>query len=338
MDLQTHTAVQQNLDRWHLDMWRYDYFAVMRRLECAQMPEPRWGKAVLTKAESIRIGQEPTLSFAPATFSGLDEATSKRPAILRQRFFGYIGPNGPLPIHLSDFIRERVLHHNDRTWLSFLDSFTHRFALHFYRAWAQTHPAVAMDRPQEDGFRRYIGSLIGIGTVSRQQRDTVHDDARLHFSGWLARQVRCKDGVQAVLGAYFEIPVRLETWVGHWMSLATSDTTRLGLAAVGLGRGTVIGTRVWDRQHRVRLHLGPLNMQQYLAFLPGSPAHRVLSCWMAQLLGSEYEWDARLVLAAKQVPQTRLANAKSDQSRLGWTSWLGNRPRQQDAQDVLIRA
>ena len=170
--------------------WQYDYFAIMRRLEATAMSTPRWGTALLPSAEPIRVGQEPSMIFAPAGVSRFDKATANSPPRLRQRFFGYIGPNGPLPTHLSEFIQERALNHADPTWLAFLDGFTHRFALHFYRAWAQARPAVSLDRPHQDKFRDQIGALVGIGTAQRQKRDAVHDDARLHFSGMLVRQIR----------------------------------------------------------------------------------------------------------------------------------------------------
>jgi type VI secretion system protein ImpH len=58
----------------------------------------------------------------------------------------------------------------------------------------------------------------------------------------------------------------------------------------------------------------------------------LLQNWMQQLLGHEYEWDAQLTLRDKEVPSTRMGAA----SRLGWTSWLGNRPRSKHADDVMI--
>jgi type VI secretion system protein ImpH len=326
--------VQATLQLWADGPWQYDYFAVMRRLEASAYPMPRWGQAVLPSAEPVRVGQEPSLAFAPATFSRIEKATAHSPPRLRQQFIGYIGPNGPLPVHLSDFIQERALNRNDPTWLAFLDGFTHRFALHFYRAWAQGRPAVALDRPEQDNFRRYVGALIGIGTPARQNRDAIHDDARLHFSGWLIRQVRNKDSVEAVLTGYFGIPVKLEQWVGHWLPIAANDVTRVGQGGISraLGQGAVMGTRVWDRQHRVRVHLGPLTIEQYKQFLPDGSARKVLVRWMKQLLGDEYYWDALLVLREKEVPATRLGAA----SKLGWTSWVGNRHRRKHAADVVI--
>jgi type VI secretion system protein ImpH len=329
--------------------WAFDYFALLRRLESLAGPAaPRWGRALRPSAELVRIGQEPSLSFAPAPFSHFD--LNAHPPRLRQQFFGYLGPNGPLPIHLSDFIRERALNRGDPTWLAFLDTFLHRFALHLYRAWAQARPAVGMDRPAEDRFREQIGALVGIGGLARQHRDTVHDDARLHFAGHLSRRVHNAESVESVLRDYFAAPVRLEPWVGRWMRPPAQELTRLrrGSADVDraasmdrfaecrLGRGALLGTQVWDRQHHVRLHIGPLPFARYLDFLPTGRARAPLRNWMQQLLGEELAWDAQLVLRKEEVPPTRLGAGKGNAPRLGWVSWLGERPRTHDAADVRI--
>ncbi|MBS0453304.1 MAG: type VI secretion system baseplate subunit TssG [Proteobacteria bacterium] len=318
--------------------WAFDYFALMRRLEALAQPAPRWGHALLPGAEPLRVGQEPSLSFAPASLSRFEPASAHAPARLRQHFFGYLGPNGPLPVHLSDFIRERSINHGDPTWLAFLDTFSHRFSLYFYRAWAQARPTAGLDRPDDDGFRRRIGSLVGMATAARQQRDEIHDDARLHFSGWLSRKVHSAEGVEAVLGSYFEVPVRLQPWVGHWMKLPDGELSRLGqgTASRTLGGGAMLGRRAWDRQHRIRLHLGPLDMAQYQQFLPTGNARPVLSRWMQQLLGDELHWDAQLALHKEEVPPTRLGAARGNAPRLGWVSWLGARARPHDAADVRI--
>jgi type VI secretion system protein ImpH len=333
-------SVGERLHAWSAEPWAFDYFAVMRRLEAIAAASPRWGRALLPSAEPVRVGQEPSLSFAPASFSRFEPASAHSPPRLRQQFFGYLGPNGPLPIHLSDFIRERTINHGDPTWLAFLDTFSHRFALHFYRAWAQARPAVGLDRPHEEGFRRQIGALVGIGTPARQERDEIHDDARLHFSGWLARRVHNAEGVEAVLGSYFGVPVRLQPWIGHWMTLPVEELTRLGRgeASRTLGRGAMLGRRAWDRQHRVRLHLGPLALERYREFLPIGSARPALQRWMQQLLGDELEWDAQLALEKTEVLPTRLGQRQGNSPRLGWVSWLGQRPRAHDAADVRIDA
>ena len=331
-------GVATQVQAWSAEPWAYDYFAVMRRLEALAFPAPRWGRALLPSAELVRIGQEPSLAFAPASFSRFEPATAHSPPRLRQHFFGYLGPNGPLPVHLSDFIRERTINHGDRTWMAFLDMLSHRFSLFFYRAWAQSRPAVGLDRPQQDGFRAQVGSLVGLGTESRQERDEIHDDARLHFSGWLTRRVHNAESVEAVLRSYFGVPVRLEPWVGHWITLPKQELTRLGRGELSrsMGCGAMLGRRAWDRQHRVRLHLGPLTLAQYEMFLPTGSGRPALQRWMQQLLGDELYWDAQLALEKQEVPPTRLGQLRGNAPRLGWVSWLGQRRRTRDGAELRI--
>ena len=146
------------------------------------------------------------------------------------------------------------------------------------------------------------------------------------------------EGVEAVLCSYFGVPVKLERWVGHWMALPAGELTQLGRgeSSRSIGLGAMLGSRAWDRQHRVRLHLGPLTLAQYRHFLPIGSARPVLQRWMQQMLGDELFWDAELVLEKDEVPATRLGQQRGNAPRLGWVSWLGHRPRARNAADVRI--
>lgn len=336
-------AVGQWLHERLHEAWKYDYFAVMRRLESLASDRPRWGQALRPAMEAVRVAQEPALSFAPASITRFEVRDDGQAARLRQPFFGYVGPNAPLPLHLADLVRERANNHGDSTLLGFLDSLMHRFGLQFYRAWAQARPVTGMDRPGEDAFRQQIGALVGIGGAARQQRDEVHDDARLHFGGWLARRVHNAESVEAVIGAYFGIPVRVQPWVGHWMGLPATEVTRLGAsnrnaASRTLGLGAVLGHKVWDRQHKLRLHLGPMSLAQYRDLLPTGSASAPLQRWMQQLLGDEYEWDAVPSVQREQVPLTLLGHSEGggNAPRLGWVSWIGAQARSADANGARI--
>lgn len=320
--------------RIEAEPYRFDYFQAMRRIECLHADQPRLGVSLRPAAEPLRLGQEPAMDFAPAAISALRAGNEGRPPRLEVRFFGLFGPNGPLPLHLTDYARERIIHADDQTFARFADMFHHRLLLLFYRAWAQAQPTVSLDRPEEDRFAAFVGSLIGIGTDRLRGRDEVADHAKLYYSGLLVRQIRNADGLQALLSGYFRLPFRVEQFVGHWMTLPALDRTRLGLREAGaqLGIGAVLGRRVWDRQHKIRLWLGPLGLRDYESFLPGGKAIQRLVALLRQYLCFEFEWDARLILRAAEVPKTQLGHY----GRLGWTSWLGTRSSACDADDLRL--
>lgn len=323
----------------------FDFFQALRRIECLFPDKPRLGQALRPIDEPIRFGQAPSMTFAPAALSAFILPAEDRPARMDVRFFGLLGPNGPLPLHLTEYARERLLHGGDATFTRFLDVLHHRFIELFYRAWAQAQPTVNFDRPKDDRFAIYVGAMFGLAgsrlrdqnnTLKDNKSDDVADAAKLFYAGLLSRHVRNRDGLAALLTGYFRIPIRIEEFSGHWMALSERERTRLGGANEGarLGGGTVLGARVWDRQHKIRLVLGPLTLAQYESFLPGGAAISKLVAWVRQYLCFELEWDAQLVLLKEQVPKTKLGKY----SRLGWTTWLGNFSAKRNALDLTLDA
>ena len=265
--------------------------------------------------------------FVPAT-SATFERQSARPARLATYAFGLFGPHGPLPLHLTEYARERQLHHGDQTLARFADLFHHRMLLLFYRAWAQAQPTVSLDRPRDDRFADFVGALIGIGSPALHARDAVHDHAKLHFAGLLTRQVRSAEGLEALLSGWLRRAVRVEQFAGAWLPLQDTERSRLGgrrgrrtNAGAQLGVGAVLGAMVWDRQHHISLHIGPLDHDAFEALLPGGRTLPALVALVAQYLGDEFGWNLRLGLRSGQIQPVRPGR----HGRLGWDSWLGTR-------------
>jgi type VI secretion system protein ImpH len=311
--------------------YRFDFYQTMRRLECLYASKPRWGRALRPADEPVRLGQEPDLAFAPAPLASFD-TRGRRPR-LSVRLFGLLGPNGPLPLHLTEYARERIRQANDPTFSRFLDLYHHRLLTLFYRAWAQAQPHVNRDRPAEDRFVVYWGAFFGGAGPAFQRRDAVPDAAKLHHVGWLIRPARSAGGLAAILRSYFRVPVDVQEFVGHWMTLGPAERTYLGREPAVLGGGAALGSRVWDRQHKFRLHIGPLNRRDYESFLPGGERLRELVALVRLYLNFEYDWDVCLRLQGRQVPLPNFGGR-----RLGWTTWLGVRRGGGDRSDLCLNA
>jgi type VI secretion system protein ImpH len=320
----------KTLDRLAAEPWRYDFFHAMRLIECDDLLRPRLGTARRPVDEPVRLAQSPDQSFAPSAIHALVPASARSKPRLEVRFFGLFGPNGPLPHHLTEHARQRLLHHGDASFARFADMFHHRLLLLFYRAWAQAQPTVGLDRPGDDRFAAYVGSLVGIGSAEHRHRDAVDDHVKLHFAGILSSQVRNADGLASVLTGYLGRPVHVEQFVGSWLELPTEERTRLhapgagsGKAGGTLGAGAVLGARVWDRQHKFGVHVGPLDRAAFETLLPGGRALPALKALVEQYVGDELAWDLRLKLEAREVRACR----PGLHGRLGWTSWLGMKDR-----------
>lgn len=320
--------------------WRFDFFQAVRRIEAAQQRLPRIGTSARPGDDPVRFGQLPALAFAPSTLAEFVPAGGGRRPRLLGSFFGLFGPNGPLPLHLTDYARERLIRWHDPTFVRFLDLFHHRMQSLFYRAWAVSKPAVSCDRPraawlEADWFARYLGSLCGYGLAGLCNRDAMPDRARLYYVGLLAGQTRHPYGLRALLTDFFRLPFAVEEFVGEWVRLPPQARCRLGAGAGSgtLGVSALLGACVWSAQHRFRLILGPLSLADLRRFLPGSPGLQRIIAFVRNYVGDELAWDLKLVLKREEVPKLELGR----QGQLGWTTWLrSDRVPDRDPDDLVL--
>jgi type VI secretion system protein ImpH len=313
---------------------RYSLFAALRQLECLNPDKPPIGDAARPADEAVRFGQEPSLAFAPSTVAAFEQGPAGRPSYLATFFFGVFGPNGPLPLHLTEYAHSRELNYNDPTFRRFADIFHHRFLSLFYRAWADGQPAVSLDRPDSRRFDLYVGSLLGIAAPELRGRDAVPDDAKRARAGRFALATRPAEGLVGVLADFFALEFGVREFVGEWLHLPKTNRLRLGADedTATLGCNSVLGASVWSCQHCFRLVCGPLDFADFDRMLPGRPSLAKLRDLVRNYLGDEFKWTVNLVLRRNEVPQCRLGVA----GQLGWTTWLGRREADHDADDVVI--
>ena len=196
------------------------------------------------------------------------------------------------------------------------------------------------DRPDDDQFAKWVSALFGQAPTALRNADSVPDAAKRFAAGHLARPTRNPETIAKVLRQYFKVPVRVESYVGHWMQLRAEDRSRLGRAGAGrsarLGVSAVAGAKVWDRQYKLRLHIGPLTLAQYRQFLPGQGSLVELRDWMRQLLGFDLLWDLQLVLKGSEVPALGLGPTAALAPALGRSTWLGRTTPHSDRGDLRL--
>ena len=311
-----------------------DLFALLRFVEASAPERPRLGYSQTPRDDAVRLGQYPSSSFAPTAVVGI-EPRGRRPApLVRVLSLGLFGPNGPLPLHITEYVRDRIRNQNDPTLVAFADIFHHRALTLFYRAWADAQPTVQMDRQGNNRFTLHVGSLTGQGLDSMRGRDSVEDNAKLFASGHLVRLTRNPEGLSQTLSHYFQVPVRMHEYIRSWIEIPLQHRTRLAGTALSnrLGVGAVAGACVPDVQSRFRLELGPMSLISYEQFLPIARNNRRLRDWVRQYVGLEFRWDVDLLHCSEEVPHNQLGG----RTRLGWTTWLGHRSSGSPADDLRL--
>jgi len=68
----------------------------------------------------------------------------------------------------------------------------------------------------------------------------------------------------------------------------------------------------WDSQSKFRIKIGPVNLQEFKAFVPLGSAFRPTTDLLRLVAGPEFDFDLQLVVKAEEVPACRLASLLRD--------------------------
>lgn len=313
---------------------QYGFFAALRLVDCCAEGAPRSGWSKNPSAELLRLKQKPSMEFAASTLRSAELSRTTGKFELSCNFLGLYGPQGALPLELTEFAMDRQRDFRDDTFVSFLDCFQHRMYSFFYRAYAATEPTIQYDSPEQDRFQFYVGSIAGINSETMRGRDEMPDLIKLHFAGHLGQQNHHADGLQAIVSGFFKLPVKIKQFVGAWLEIPRENRLQLGASPQTgvLGVTTTIGEKVWECQQTIRLVIGPVEFDDYLKFLPGEEYLLQLIAIVKNYVGLVLDWHVQVLVKSESVPSAQLG----ENCQLGWTSWLGGNARPEDAGDLVI--
>ena len=296
--------------------WRFDLFAVLRRLERENPGKPRIGDARILAEEFVIVCQDPYLDFPDSNLAAAEIGPSGR-VRLKAQFLGMFGPQGALPLTTTEeaygWLRDR-----DDAFARFVDVFQRRFLALFFRSWSDARPVAQNDRPAQDRFRAYLGSMIGIGTPSLRDADSISDFAKLQYAGLLAPRVKSASRLRAFLSSLLKARVEIDEFVGAWLEFDPSERTRIGKANARIGEDCVAGASMYSVSDKFRLRVYVRDIKHFRQFLPGSPLALEIADAVFLYVGEEYEWDIELAIPAGQITAVRLGQ----DIQLGWTSWM----------------
>lgn len=315
----------------------FDFFELLRRLE---RRGGLFGYSGSPKREPARLGQHVRLSFSARDVVEFHDAKDKAPARVTVANLGLMGPEGPLPLHLTRWVLDRLSQRwftgadaqqtSDTTFVDFVNILQHRMIALYYRAWADAHPAVQVERAVGGRVRAMLEAMAGIGLPGTQNTDL--DTVKLRQAASLASQVDGPERLTLFLAEAFKVPVQIKEFIAAWITIPTGLQTRLAKAYAGLGRGATIGPRVFNRQSRVELRVGPLGYEDFKAFLPGGQRFKLFEEAVRDMVGESLDVDLRIVLAREAVPPPRLGAVQ-----LGRTAWLARPVERGDADDLRLR-
>lgn len=263
--------------------------------------------------------------------------------------FGLVGPTGSLPLSYTTLVIDRIRRFRDHSLQAFLDVFNHRAISLLYRTWAKYRQPVQQERTLlrgigtewDDGAARprdaitaAVACLVGLGGRGLSRKMAIDDDVIFRYAGHYSHFPRCAESLELLLSDLYGVPVQVHQFVGRWLDLEKPDQTRLGTREhpdgwnTQLGSIAIAGSRVWSVQSVLEISAGPLSLVQFRRRLPGTLELAKIGGLARLYISLNYDIRVRPVLAAAEVPMSRLGGAMVEAdgspagSRLGWTTWL----------------
>ncbi len=261
---------------------------------------------------------------------------------LTPAFMGLLGVAGTLPFHYTETLAHREMYQKDFGPRAFMDIFSHRSVMLFYEAWRKHRLPLQFEADRRQRYLPMVLSLAGLGQKGLRdrlggQRGAVADESLAYFSGALQQRTKSPRQLQQLLQQYLGVPVRVDQFVGRWYALPPEHLPTLGGggAPAILGRTTNLGERVWQRDMRMRLVLGPLSHQRFQRFLPGGAGAAALRELITLYSGVSLEYEINLQLRQDDVQGCQLNSQRpASLGRLGWDTFLQTRPANDDRADV----
>lgn len=327
-------SVEAHLRR---DPYEFEFFQAVQVLERLSPRAAPVGRFVPPHTEAVRFSSFLTLAFPASEIQSLTYRDSG-PPLMEVNFMGLVGPLGALPIYYTEFVQKRVAD-GDTTARDFFDLFNHRLISLFYRAWQKYRFRTLFGRGDMDRFRFYLLNLIGMGHPELRNRQVMPDESLLFYTGLVIQQPKSVVACENILADYFQVPVRLEQFVGAWYRLSAASQTQFrdehGISEI-LGGGAVVGDEVWEPQARLRVVVGPLALDRYRDFLPTGSAYRPLQTLVRFYAGDEFDFELQLVLERREVPACDLGALQHEAPLLGWLSWAKSQAMRRDPNDTIL--
>lgn len=312
---------------------RADFFALLRTIE--ELDGRRFGREGGAREEPARLGQHVRLSFATTDVADMQTDPQAKVSV---NVLGLMGPEGPMPLYLTRWVMARLSNRwfagdaegvtSDTAFKDFADVLQHRLIALYWRAWADARAEIQVSHKGGGPSVAILRALAGLGMAAG---DTApHDNAKLRHATTLAQHINHPQRLTRYLADAVGVPVSLQEFVGHWEEIPAPLQSRLGHSYCGLNADAVSGARVFSRQNRAELRLGPLTHAEFNALLDDPDTREKLRHAILFAAGHEVSFQIRLVLKAAEIPAARLGDC-----RLGANAWVAPR-RDKDADDLML--
>jgi len=312
-------------EQLYSDASRFSFIQAVRLLEQMRDEATPPGEGVSPRHEVVLFRHAVRFDFPETDVESIVPPKAPgQPPTMMVNVLGLTGATGPLPHHVSELVLERTLRGDDGS-RDFLDIFNHRLISLLYRARKKYRPSLDPRGPERGRVATVLFALMGLGTGRLRERLGIDDRTLLAYAGFLAQQHRSAAGLERLIEHCFGAPAKVVPFQGQWFRIEAEDQTSIGEKGRNqiLGRGAVLGSRIWDQSASFELRIGPVSATKFRSFLPSGHAHDALLAIIRFYAGEDLGYTVRLVMKKEGVTGTHVR--RHARGYLGFTSWLKTR-------------
>ena len=269
--------------------------------------------------ERIRIRPEISLGFPAADVARVDRVGADGGEFLiATTFLGLYGVSSPLPTHYSEDLLDEAANDSSVN-RDFMDLLHQRLYHLYFEAWSKYRPFIWIMEERNPRDLERLLCLIGLG--EKELRDSVPEaKSLLRYLGLFNQFSRTALGLRTLLRDALGISrLEVEPCVERKVPIPGDQRMCLGISNMSLGVNTILGGEMSDRMGKFRIHIGPLDKEEFDTFLPGTPRHEALARLNRLYMVDPFDFDVKLSMAAGAVRPIRLG--ATDGPRLGMNSW-----------------
>jgi len=318
-----------------LDMpWRFDLVQALRVIERwlrrnghagegAMLRHVRFRNSLSMNFPASQIEALSAMGAQPIASASVLQAALANDALktitITPAFLGFFGVNGVMPNFYTDDIVDQIHSTKYEGTRAFFDVFYNRIMALYFEAACKHRVQHRFD----DGGAAAILPMQLALAGKQASSDSDGDAVVAHYAALLRHRPVSASLIEGILAEYFDLPVRVEQFVGGYDRLGQGELCVLGMQCATLGEGAVLGERVRERHTRVRLHIGPLSIDDYERFLPGAPGAAALKQMLALFATPTIQFELHLILRAAEVTPLRFDAPYGN--RLGYDTCLVSR-------------
>jgi type VI secretion system protein ImpH len=317
-----------SVEEWlYAEGYRFDFFQALRLLqkiaEDRNPARPSAGRVAPAGSnpaalDAIQLRANISFSFPPGEVHQIEKlADAPYRAAVTANILSLAGALGPMPDSFAETLLDRSKAH-DEAMRDFLDIFHHRLLLLLYQVRLRHRIWLEWSAPQASSMGRYTHAFAGILNLSSKKLTPKLAQYASAYAGALWHKPRSPVVLQQILSEAFGVSIRVLPMRGAWLPVEPDDQCRLGRVGNSrLGVNTYAGKRAWNGQGQLHLSVRSLQLDQFLALLPGGRDYASLADFTRFYINDQFTCRLHLQLDAGQSCDLRLGR-----SRLGWTSWL----------------